>query len=39
MVYLLFSPNYGLEVDLPLALAYGTDVPKDVDQFGRAPAR
>jgi hypothetical protein len=36
MVYLLFSPNYGLEVDLPLELAYGTDVPKDIDQFWRA---
>ena len=36
MVYLLFSPNYGLEVDLSLGLAYGTDTPPHIDEFWRA---
>jgi hypothetical protein len=39
MVYLLFSPNYGLEVDFEPELAYGAEVPQGIDQFWAALAR
>ena len=28
MVYVLFSPNYGLEVNLEPELAYSPDIPR-----------
>jgi hypothetical protein len=36
MVYVLFSPNYGLEVNLEPELAYSPDIPPDIDQFWTA---
>jgi hypothetical protein len=33
VVYLLFSPNYGLEVDLSIELAVDTATPENIEQF------